>query len=93
MALLKLENRAVAYLLLLGDEYPSTDEGQTAYREIPYLDAERDLHRWISLAKWVLAMPHYLMVMILIFLLVVVVLAAWFATMLTDCYPHLRFGP
>ena len=82
----------MAYLLLLGDAYPSTDEEQTVHLEIPYPDAERDLHRWLPLVKWILAIPHYLVLMVLILPLVFVVLAAWFAILFTGRYPRDLFA-
>lgn len=36
VAYLGFHNRVVAYLLLLRDEYPSTDEEQTVHLQVPY---------------------------------------------------------
>jgi hypothetical protein len=38
--------RVGAYLALLTDEYPSTDEGQEIHVAIDYPEVERDLNRW-----------------------------------------------
>lgn len=54
VAFLKFLNRVSVYLLLLRDEYPSTDEEQSVHLEIPYPNAERDLNRWVPLVKWLL---------------------------------------
>ena len=35
LALLKFQNRVTAYVLLLRDEYPSTDEEQAVHLDIP----------------------------------------------------------
>ncbi len=92
VALLKFENRVAAYLFLLGDEYPSTDEEQTVHLTIPYPDVERDLHRWLPLVKWFLAIPHYLVLAVLTLVMVVVVLAAWIAILVTGRYPRDLFA-
>lgn len=44
--------------MLLSDEYPSTDEDQAVHVEIPYPNARTDLNRWLPLIKWLLAIPH-----------------------------------
>ena len=60
LELTRLSNRAGAYFMLLRDEYPSTDEEQAVHIEIEYPDAERDLNRRLPLVKWLLAIPHYI---------------------------------
>jgi hypothetical protein len=65
IALVKFSTRVGAYAGLLTDVYPSTDEEQAVHIEIPYPDVPKDLNRWLPLAKWILAIPHYI---ILVFL-------------------------
>src|SRR5215203_1522427 len=55
LELLRFENRVVAYLALMDDRYPSTDERQAVTLEFPYPDAKRELNRWLPLVKWFLA--------------------------------------
>ncbi|HAX25744.1 MAG TPA: DUF4389 domain-containing protein [Thermomicrobiales bacterium] len=86
--LLRFSNRAIAYLALLNDEYPSTDEEQGVHLEMSYPDVKNDLSRWAPLYKWFLAIPHYF---VLTWLMVGVVLAvqiAWFAILITGRYPR-----
>jgi hypothetical protein len=83
--------RVWAYLALLRDEYPSTDEAQQVYLEIPYPDAPRELNRWLPLVKWLLAIPHYLILSVLVVAAVVAVLIAWFAILFTGRYPRTLF--
>jgi hypothetical protein len=88
LELLRFENRVVAYLALLDDRYPSTDERQAVQLEFPYPDAERDLNRWLPLVKWFLAIPHYIVLLFLWLAAIVSVIVAWFAILFTGRYPR-----
>ncbi len=90
--LAKFGTRVEAYLLLLRDEYPSTDEEQAVHLEIPYPDAKQDLHRGLPLVKWLLAVPHYIVLAFLCVAVVVCVIVAWFAILFTGRYPGGLFG-
>src|SRR5918911_4224834 len=86
--LLRFSNRIGAYLALMDDRYPSTDEHQTVALDFPYPDAARDLNRWLPLVKWLLAIPHYILLVLLWIAAVVAVLIAWFAILFTGRYPR-----
>jgi hypothetical protein len=88
LQLLRFENRVGAYLALLRDEYPSTDEEQAVHLETPYPDVKADLNRWLPLVKWILAIPHYIVLIVLFLAAVVVVIIAWFAILFTGNYPR-----
>ena len=88
VALTKFSTRVEAYLALLGDEYPSTDEDQAVHIEIPYPDAKQDLNRWLPLVKWLLAIPHYIILFFLGIAAIVSVVIAWFAILFTGRYPR-----
>src|SRR5438270_951088 len=76
LELLRFSNRIAAYLALMDDRYPSTDERQSVGLEIPYPDAKQGLNRWLPLVKWLLAIPHYILLALLsIAALVAVVIA------------------
>ena len=79
--------RIGAYLALLTDRYPSTVEEQDVHLEIDYPDAERDLNRWLPLVKWLLAIPHYVVLIILSAAALFAVIFAWFAILFTGRYP------
>jgi hypothetical protein len=79
--------RVGAYLGLLTDTYPSTVEEQAVHLEIDYPDVERDLHRSLPLVKWLLAVPHYVVLALLVIVATFGVIVAWFAILLTGRYP------
>jgi hypothetical protein len=80
--------RVGAYLGLLTDRYPSTDEEQAVHLELDYPDVKNDLNRWLPLVKWLLALPHYVALVFLFVVAVLAVLAAWFAILFTGRYPR-----
>lgn len=90
LELIRFSTRVTAYLALLRDEYPSTDEEQAVYVTIPYPDA-RDLSRWLPLVKWFLAIPHYIALALLAVAALLCVTMAWFAILLTGRYPAALF--
>jgi hypothetical protein len=92
VALTKFGTRVGAYLALLRDEYPSTDEDQAVHIEIPYPDAKKDLNQWLPLVKWFLAIPHWIILFFLGLAAIFVVIIAWFAILFTGRYPKGLFG-
>jgi hypothetical protein len=85
--LTRFQCRVGAYLLLITDRYPSTVEEQAIHLDIDYPDVERDLNRWLPLVKWILAIPHYIVLAVLTILMVAAVIVAWFAILFTGRYP------
>ena len=90
--LTRFEGRVVAYLALLTDRFPSTVDEQSVHLEIDYPDVEQDLNRWLPLVKWLLAIPHYVVLVVLFVLAVVAVVIAWFAILFTGRYPEGLFN-
>lgn len=88
LELLRFSNRVGIYLLLMDDRYPSTDEQQSVRLDFPYPDAQRELNRWLPLVKWLLAIPHYIVLFFLDIAAFVVVIVAWFAILFTGRYPQ-----
>ncbi len=84
--------RIEAYLSLLTDQYPSTDEEQAVHVQLPYPDVETDLNRWLPLVKWLLAIPHYVVLAFLNIAAFVVIIIAWFAILITGRYPRDLFN-
>jgi hypothetical protein len=91
LELFRFQNRVYAYGALLRDDYPSTDEHQAVHLDFPYPDASRDLNRWLPLVKWLLAIPHYIVLFFLHIGVFVVVVIAWFAILFTGGYPRGMF--
>jgi hypothetical protein len=88
IALVKFTTRVGAYIGLLTDVYPSTDEEQSVHIQIPYPDVRKDLNRWLPLVKWFLAIPHYIVLFFLGIAAFVCVVIAWFAILFTGRYPR-----
>jgi hypothetical protein len=80
--------RVGAYLLLLTDRYPSTDEAQSIHLDVDYPDAANGLNRWLPLIKWLLAIPHYVVLLVLFVAVVIVTIVAWVIILLTGTYPR-----
>jgi hypothetical protein len=91
LELQRFGNRVGAYLALMDDRYPATDEHQSVHLDYPYPDAARDLNRWLPLVKWFLAIPHYVVLVFLWIAAVVIVIVAWFAVLFTGRYPRGMF--
>lgn len=91
LELQRFGNRVVIYLMLMDDTYPSTDDHQQVRLHYPYPDAGQDLNRWLPLVKWLLAIPHYIVLFFLDIAAVVTVIITWFAILFTGRYPRSLF--
>jgi hypothetical protein len=88
LELMRFSNRIAVYLALMDDAYPSTDEHQSVRLDFPYPDAQAGLNRWLPLVKWLLAIPHYFVLLFLWLAALVCVICAWFAIVVTGRYPR-----
>jgi hypothetical protein len=84
--------RIGVYAALMDDRYPSTDEQQSVRLDIGYPNAHADLNRWMPLVKWLAAIPHYVILVLLHLAALVCVVIAWFAILFTGRYPRGLFG-
>ncbi|MGH3666924.1 MAG: DUF4389 domain-containing protein [Acidimicrobiia bacterium] len=91
LALSRFSNRIGAYLVLLTDRYPSTEAEQSVHLDFEYPDVQQDLNRWMPLVKWLLAIPHYIVLAVLAVGAIVAVFIAWFAILITGRYPRPLF--
>ena len=80
--------RVGAYIMLLTDEYPSTEDEQAVHLEIDYPDVKQELNQWLPLVKWFLAIPHFIMLFFLAIGAFFAVVIAWFAILFTGRYPR-----
>ena len=87
----RFAGRIACYALLLTDRYPSTVDEQAYHLEIDYPDAVNDLNRWMPLVKWFLAIPHFLVLVVLMVGVIVVFVIAWFAILFTGRFPRPLF--
>jgi len=86
-ALLSLQTRVDAYLLLLTDEYPSIEENDLVSVTFPEVDAQQ-LNRWLPLIKWLLALPLYLVGIVYVIYAALLTLFGWFSILFTGNYPE-----
>jgi hypothetical protein len=81
-------NRLYIYVALMDDTYPSTDEQQSVHLDYVYPNVENDLGRGMPLVKWLLAIPHYIVLFFLFIAAFFAVIGAWFAILFTGRYPR-----
>lgn len=79
--------RVDVYLLLIDDRYPSTDEEQGVRIKMDYPDAERELSRFLPIIKWLLALPHLVILWFLWIGVFFGTIYAWFMILFTGRYP------
>jgi len=89
--LLRFHNRVGVYVALMDDRYPSTDEEQSVRLDVPYPDVAR-LNRGLPLVKWLLAIPHYIVLAFLTLGALVAIVIAWFAVLFTGRFPRGLFN-
>lgn len=87
LELSRFSTRISAYLLLMTDKYPSTEDAQTVHLDIAFPNAQKDIKRWMPLVKWLLAIPHYIVLFLLYVGVFFSVIIAWFAILFTGRYP------
>jgi hypothetical protein len=89
----RYEWRATSYALFLRTDYPpfdfqpaAGDDGVDPHTVVTLIYPE-SLSRWKPLYKWFLAIPHYVVLLGLIVAAVFVVIAGFFAVVITGEYP------
>lgn len=89
--LVKFQLRVTAYFYLLTDTYPSTEDQEHLVVNVEYPTPEK-LNRGLPLVKWFLAIPHYVILMILSIINIFVIIAAWICIIITGHYPKSLFN-
>ena len=87
LALSRFSYRVTSYFALLRDEYPSTDEEQAIHLDMVYPDAQTELGRGMPIIKWILAIPHWIILYFLGIAAWICIIIAWFAILFTGRYP------
>lgn len=87
LEMMRFSNRVGIYVALMDDKYPSTDEQQAVRLDFAHPDAEQ-LQRGMPLVKWLLAVPHYIVLFFLYIGVFFAVIGAWFAILFTGNYPR-----
>jgi hypothetical protein len=88
LEMMRFGARIGVYFALMDDRYPSTDEQQSVHLDFPYPDAKNDLHPALPLVKWLLAIPHYVVLFFLGIGAFFALIGAWFAILFTGRYPR-----
>ena len=86
-ALLSLQTRVDAYILLLTDEYPSIEENDVVSVTFPPVDAKQ-LNQWLPLIKWLLAIPLYIVGFFYLIYAAILTIVAWISVIFTGNYPE-----
>jgi hypothetical protein len=91
---LRYEWRAASYVLFMRAEYPpfdfrptALDDGADAHTLVNFTYPER-MSRWQPLVKWLLAIPHYFVLIGLFIAAVAVLVIGFFAVLISGRYPQ-----
>lgn len=82
--------RTTLYIDLLADGYPWNDD-PTVRIELDEPDGSQ-LSRFLPLIKWLLALPHYIVLALLGIVAFVCIVLAWLAILITGSYPAPLFN-
>jgi hypothetical protein len=83
--------RMIAYVALLRDEYPPFGGGNPEYPVRFSVEYPEKLSRLLIFVKWLLAIPHFLILAVLGLLGLAVYVIAWFAILFTGRFPRSLF--
>ncbi|MFT4050049.1 MAG: DUF4389 domain-containing protein [Solirubrobacterales bacterium] len=79
--------RIHVYLLLIDDRYPSTTDTQAVHLKLEYPDAKEELSQFMPIIKWLLAIPHWVILFFLNIGVLIGTIYAWFIILFTGRYP------
>jgi len=77
-----------AYLGLMRDEYPPFSWERGQYPVTFEIDYPQELNRWLPLVKWLLAIPHYIVLLVLFVVALLLWGVAFFAILFTASFPR-----
>lgn len=84
--------RAYSYAAFMHDKYPPFDFTMAAAEPggspaTTSLERAAQLNRWLPLVKWLLAIPHYIVLIVLFLVAFVLIIVAFFAVLITGKFP------
>src|SRR3990172_6220185 len=85
------QENVLAYYALFRDEYPPFSWEPGKYPVTFEVDYPEGLSRWLIFVKWLLAIPHYIVLLFLGLAMYVVLVIAWFAILFTGRFPNGMF--
>ena len=86
---LGFQQRLLSYVFLLRDEYPALEDPQAVTLEVDYPE---DLNRWLPLVKWILVIPHLIVLYVVQIIATLLIFIAWFAILFTGTFPRGLFN-
>ncbi len=78
----------MAYEMLLRDEYPPFSWEPGEYAVTYEVDYPEEMNRWLPLVKWLLAIPHFIVLLFLFIGAYVALVIAFFAILFTKQFPR-----
>lgn len=87
-AVLELQTRVIAYVLLLTDDYPSIERNPNVGVLLPDVDGGRKLNRWLPIVKWFAAIPLVIVGLVYTALALAATVIAWVITWSSGRYPE-----
>ena len=78
----------MAYLMLFRDEYPPFSWEPGEYSVTYEVDYPEELNRWLPLVKWLLSIPHLIVLLFLYIGTYVALVIAFFAILFTKRFPQ-----
>ena len=78
----------MAYLMLFRDEYPPFSWEPGEYAVTYEVDYPEEMNRWLPLVKWLLAIPHIIVLLFLFIAVYFVYIIAFFAILFTKRFPR-----
>lgn len=91
VGVMRWNQNANAYMLLLRDEYPLFSWEPDEYPVTVEIEYPDELSRWAPLYKWLLAIPNMIVFLIVAWVAYIVVFIAWFAILFTGKFPRGMF--
>lgn len=84
--ILEFATKTNSYLFLLTDTYPNFIVDLKVRVVLPDIAEGKNINRWLPLVKWILALPHYFVIVLATAGVFAVVLLNWISILITGNY-------